>query len=144
MVRYVKEHYLTMAFGSLLGTALVFSAPALMDYGAEQYDQLRPVVRDWRVTEAFVNGQDVTLSGTMLKVRDCLLIPPPVARDDRGRPYAVETPMWRPKDALPIMQGWGPWTVLDGAGKRLRFSMVYLCSGARTTIVDVGSYEVKP
>jgi hypothetical protein len=77
----------------------------------------------------------------MRKVRDCLLIPPVVARDEKDRPYRLEASIWAHKDSSDTLQPWGPWRVVNGAGRSLRFSMIYMCGGNYPTIVAVGKYE---
>jgi hypothetical protein len=134
-----KQPILLLA-GVLIGFIIAFLSPAWITFVLEQYGNMHPVVRDWRVTEATVDGEDVTVSGVMRKTRDCLLVPPVIARDQRDKPYVVETPLWRNKDASPELQPFGPWKIVGGAGKRLTFVLVYMCGGNVPNIVTVGRY----
>jgi len=127
--------------GLSFGFFAALLAPAWWAFVVEQYDQMRPVVTDWTVTSVEVQGDNIVLSGTMHKTRDCLLLPPPIARDAAGKPYNIETPMWRPKDAGPALQPFGPWIVQGAVGKQLTFSMVYMCGRDRPTIVQVGTLK---
>ena len=106
-------------------------------------DQVRPVIVEWRVTDARVEGADVILSGTMVKQRDCIYLPPTVAKDQTGRNYAVESTSptagktWAASD---LPQHFGPWRIPGGAGKTLEFINVYVCGENRPSIVRLGVY----
>jgi hypothetical protein len=102
---------------------------------------MHPVITDWKIGAVAIDGADLVLTGTMRKTRDCLLIPPVVARDEKDRPYRLETQLWAHKDASTDVQNWGPWRVINGAGHSLRFTMTYMCGGNYPTIVAVGKYE---
>jgi hypothetical protein len=141
MIKFIQSSPIAIAIGLLFGFLFMALAPAILDFGREQYERLRPVVSDWEVTNAKVDGDDLTVSGTMHKNRDCLLVPPVVARDLAGTPYLLESQLaWKSKDSSAALQPWGPWTVRNGAGKKLRFVMVYLCGGNYPSIIDVGTY----
>ena len=141
MMHVVRTSPIAIGFGAVFGVAFAISLPGIFDYGREKYEEVRPVVTDWKISNTFVDGEDLVLSGTMHKVRDCLLIPPPIARDSNGVPHKLTTSMWSPKDASSDLQTWGPWRVVGGAGKSMKFSMVYMCGVSRPTIIAVGSYE---
>lgn len=141
MIRTIRDSPLAIGIGLLVGLLMVTAAPGVMDYGREQYEKIRPVISEWKVTKAETDGDDITLSGTMLKNRDCLLVPPVIARDLAGTPYLLESlSSWRSKDASNEIQPWGPWTVRRGAGKKLSFVMVYMCGGNYPTVIAVGTY----
>jgi len=140
-IRFAIANPLTIVIGVAIGFFAAILSPALSEFFMEQYESLRPVIKDWKITGTVTEGDDITLTGTMRKTRDCLLVPPVIARDLSGRPYNVETPMWRAKDASEDLQSWGPWRVVRGAGVTLKFTMVYMCGGSRPTIVSVGKHE---
>ena len=121
--------------------ALIAAAPTSSMFHAA-YDNWRPVIIKWRVTDARVDAADVVLSGEMVKQRDCAYVPPTVARDQDGQNYIVESNSrtagvsWASSDKP---QKWGPWTVRGAAGKTLEFSNFYIC-GDRKVIAYVGTY----
>ena len=140
-VQVAAKSPLVAVVGLTTGFFAALLAPAWWAFVVEQYDNLRPVITNWTITAVEVQGDDVILSGTMHKTRDCLLLPPPIARDASGKPYNIETPMWRPKDASTALQPFGPWIIQGAVGKQLTFSMVYMCRGNAPTIVHVGALK---
>jgi len=143
MMHVVRTSPIALGFGAIFGLIIAMSLPGLYDYGREQYEAARPVVRDWTVTDNFTDGDDVVLSGTMRKVRDCVYLPPTLARDDGGQNYTVTSTSptaGRTWDASTLPQHWGPWRVSGGAGKRLSFIVVYMCGGSYPTIIELGSH----
>jgi hypothetical protein len=133
-----------IAAGALLFPTVIFMTPAMLDAGEMAYDRMRPVVVNWVVTDERSEGDDLILSGTMVKQRDCIFLPPTLARDmSSGRNYAVSSAAptagktWA---ASSDPQSWGPWTVKGGAGKRLMFANVYICGDHRPSAVELGIY----
>ena len=138
--RSVVEHPWTWLVGALFGfLALGGAWPVWSDWLLDVRDQRYPVITDWAVTHAVVEGEDVVLRGTMRKRRECLLVPPVIARDVGGVPYTLSAE-WRAKDSSAETIPWGPWRIVAGAGRALSFTMVYICAGNRPNIVAVGSY----
>ena len=138
--RSLVEHPWTWLVGTLFGfLALGGAWPVWSDWMLDWRDETFPVITDWKVTQAVVEGEDVVLRGTMRKRRECLLVPPVIARDLGGVPYRLLAE-WRAKDSSPKTIPWGPWRIVAGAGRDLSFTMVYVCSGSRPNIVQVGSY----
>ena len=133
-----------MSFGGgvLIAFVALFMVAPVEDLMLKAFDGMRPVVIKWRVTEARTEGQDVVLSGDMVKQRACAYVPPTVARDPHGQNYIVHSESrtagitWAASDEP---QKWGPWTVRGAAGKVLEFSNLYVC-GERKVIVHLGSY----
>jgi hypothetical protein len=139
----VKRNVVPIAAGLLLSPFIVASLPILIDAGSALQDRLTPVVTDWVVTTSEIEGPDLILSGTMVKNRDCIYLPPTLARDSAGVNRRVEImnptgPTTWAKDDQP--QVWGPWRVPEGAGKSLAFINVYLCGTGRPTIIELGTY----
>ena len=144
VVHSIKASPLTAAFGAIIGFMLLLAMPAVLDLGREAYDTLRPVADHWTVTDAQIDGADAVLSGTMVKHRDCVYVPPTLARDAKGRNYQVTSASPTPGktwDASPYPQQWGPWRVSGGANMRLTFIVVYLCAGNTPTVVELGTWE---
>lgn len=142
-LNFLKNNWMVMAGGLLVSPMLVASLPILVDAGSALQDRMTPVVTDWKVKTSSVEGPDLILSGTMVKNRDCIYLPPTLARDSTGLNRKVEImnptgPTTWAKDDQP--QVWGPWRVPDGAGKSLTFINVYLCGTGRPTIVELGTY----
>ena len=141
MISYLKASPVAIVMGLVAGLMAMTAMPGLMDFGREQYERLRPVITDWKVTESRIEADDLIVHGTMKKTRDCLLVPPAVARDVEGNAYLLESEAaWRPKDSSSELQPWGPWRVHGWTGQRLKFLMVYLCAGNTPTVIAVGSY----
>lgn len=139
-----------IAVGWLLATTisallLAFSSPVSRLVTA-WYDIHHPVVSAWTVTSSEVHGADVTLRGTMIRQRNCLFVPPTIARDSTGQNYAVQSSSptagrsWGVSDAP---QRWGPWVIPGGAGKPLTFANIYLCDEGRPKVVELGVYVPK-
>jgi hypothetical protein len=141
MIQVIRSSPIAIAIGMFIGLFIVISVPGILDIGREQYEKLRPVISDWSVTSSDVVGDDVVLRGTMRKNRDCLLVPPVIARDLSGAPYLLESlTSWRSKDASDELQPWGPWLVRGGAGKKMKYVMVYMCGGNYPSVIEVGVY----
>ena len=139
--RSLVEHPWTWLVGALFGFLVLGGAwPIWSDWLLDWRDQRFPVITDWAVTHAVVEGEDVVLHGTMRKRRECLLVPPVIARDTAGVPYLLLAGIWAAKDSSIKSLGWGPWRIVAGAQRELAFTMVYLCAGNRPNIVAVGSY----
>jgi len=138
--RSLVAHPWTWLVGALFGFLVLGGAwPVWSDWLLDWRDQKFPVITDWAVTHAVVEGDDVVLRGTMRKRRECLLVPPVIARDLAGVPYELLA-QGRARDSSQKTIPWGPWRIVAGAGRDLSFTMVYVCSGSRPNIVQVGSY----
>ena len=90
-----------------------------------------PVNTDMTVTSVKVVGDDLYISGTITKRRDCTYVPPPRARDEKGSNLAVESrspavgSSWKSSDAP---QTFGPWVIQGGANaKTLTFYQEQSC-----------------
>ena len=139
--RSVVAHPWTWLVGALFGFLVLGGFwPVWSEWLLDWRDQKFPVITDWAVTHAVVEGDDVVLRGTMRKRRECLLVPPVIARDTADVPYLLITGIWAAKDSSIMSQSWGPWRIVAGAQRELAFTMVYVCSGGRPNIVAVGSY----
>ena len=128
--------------GAVLVPIAMVMAPVLSDVGTGVYDQLRPVVEYWTVNDSKLDGDDLLLSGTMIKRRDCMFMPPTLARDTKtGRNFMVESgsptagKTWAASD---YPQAFGPWRVRGAAGKTLVFINIYSCGDSRPSAVELG------
>ena len=140
-VRFVASNPAMILFGVLFGFVAGAVLPVVSDVVFAWYDEIRPVITDWTITSAVREGDDIVIAGTMIKHRECLLIPPAIARGKNGDPYRLEpVTRWAAKDSSSAVQPWGPWRVYGAVGNRLTFTMVYMCGGARPSIVSVGVY----
>jgi hypothetical protein len=142
MISYVKNAPVVSAISLLVGFFLASSVPAVYDFGTSVYDGLRPVASDWKVNSKFTDGNDLVVSGTMVKNRSCMFVPPTLARDAFGKNHLVISTSptsgktWA-ADESP--QAWGPWRVVDGASDTLTFINIYLCNGNRPSVVELGT-----
>jgi hypothetical protein len=129
--------------GLIAGFAVAMGAHSLSDAGISLYDSFRPVATDWKVTNAGVIDDTLVLYGTMVKVRNCIFVPPTIARDSSGTNYQIESgshtsgKTWA---AGHNPQKWGPWYVKGAVGKRLTFINVYLCGASRPVVVELGIF----
>ena len=135
---------LSVAFGAAIGFVLALGGAPLEHMWRAAYDFARPIVAEWRVETARVEGDDLVLAGTMIKQRPCMFVAPPMASDEYGRNYQVVSPSTTDavsRGARSTPQSWGPWIVQGGAGKALEFMAVYICESGRASVVELGRYE---
>jgi hypothetical protein len=142
-INYLKNNWMVIVAGLLLSPVLLAVSPIAFEAGSSMHDRMVPIVTDWRVTESKTEGTDLIVSGTMVKNRDCVFLPPTLARDEKGLNHRVISTAsaggatWAADDAP---QQWGPWRVPDGAGKSLVFINVYLCGTGRPSIIELGTF----
>lgn len=143
MIAHAIRYPFALAFGGVMASLLIVFGDPLGELGVRLHDAVRPVVIEWTVQSAARDGDDLILSGTLVKQRACTFLPPTLARDHDGRNYAVVSgsatagKTWAPSDAP---QRWGPWRVIGGAGKQLTFLNVYLCGQSAPSVVQLGVY----
>jgi len=137
-----RSNFGALIIGAVLVPVGMVSFPIMSSVGTALYDTLRPVVTDWTVFNSEIDGADVLISGTLVKKRDCLFIPPTLARDiETGRNYAVVSTSptagktWASSD---LPQAWGPWRVINGAGKTLMFINIYQCGNSQPVASELG------
>lgn len=142
-INFFKNNWMPIGAGLLLSPFIVALVPILIDAGSAVQDRVTPVVTEWKVTTAQTDGSDLIVAGTMLKNRDCIFLPPTLARDSTGINHRIQSTApagqstWAADDQP---QFWGPWRVPGVAGKTLTFLNVYLCGTGRPTIVELGTY----
>lgn len=143
MISYIKSNSVVIFIGILLGPVVLAMMPWIEDMSVRAYDKANPVIVDWMVTESRTVGEDLIVSGTMIKVRNCVFIPPTLARDEHGRNLQVLSTSptagksWAADDKP---QEWGPWQVVGGAGKKLTFINIYQCWHDAPTAMLLGVY----
>jgi hypothetical protein len=143
MIAHAFRYPAAMSFGAVFAGMLIIFSDPLSDLGSRVYDVAQPVVTDWHVISAAHDGDDLVLTGTMIKRRNCTFVPPTLARDREGRNYAVISAAatagktWAASDDP---QQYGPWRVVGGAGKRLTFLNVYLCGRSSPSVVELGVF----
>lgn len=94
-----------------------------------------PVLSDWSPVDVRRDGQDLIVTGTMVKRRaECQYIPPQRVRDDTIGQHLQLVSMaptsgvnWDDNDGRP--QFFGPWRVVGGAGRVLEFYSEHRCPG---------------
>lgn len=108
--------------------------------------ELFPAMKDWQPTVVTIKGNDIELSGTVVKSRSCKYLPPPRARDENGTHYIVEsdaptrTMTWAPSDEP---QKFGSWRVFGVRGKELTFYQEHRCHWLWDAVVVLGTIKVK-
>lgn len=129
----------------LISTALFFSMmPTIASFVGSAFDSLFPVHSQWRVASTEVDGDDVIISGTMLKNRDCRYIPPPRARTLDGQNLKVTSSSptaeitWM-SDAKP--QNFGPWRIHGGARETVIVYQHHQCHFAWDTFTELGRVQ---
>jgi hypothetical protein len=138
----MRAHPITAAVFTVIGFLAASLTPMWVDITRDVYDSLRPIITEWTVENAIQDGDDLVVSGTMIKHRDCVFVPPTMARDALGRNYTVfssSPTAGKSWAASGEPQHWGPWRVHGGIGKRLTFVNVYLCDGY-PSVIDLGVY----
>jgi hypothetical protein len=142
-INYLKNNWMVIVAGLLMAPFLIALAPIVFEAGGVLQDRMVPIISDWKVTDSKVEGADLIVSGVMTKNRDCVFLPPTLARDQAGLNHRVISTAnaggttWA-ADEQP--QKWGPWKVPDGAGKNLVFVNVYLCGSGRPSIIELGAF----
>lgn len=100
-----------------------------------------PVTRDLKISSLKIVDDDVILTGTVRKVRNCEYLAPVRARTLDGVPLQVvsgrktATQTWSPSDTP---QEFGPWTIFDGAGKEIEIYHVHRCNPLWLTYSQLG------
>jgi hypothetical protein len=140
---FIKSNWFPLIAGLLLSPFFIAVLPIFVDYASMIQERMLPVISDWKITNSKIEGTDLIVSGTMRKNRDCIFLPPTLARDQNGLNHRVISKAsaggttWAADDEP---QQWGPWVVPDGAGKKLTFINVYLC-GSRPAIIELGEFK---
>lgn len=103
-----------------------------------------PVMTDWTITEARIEGNDLIVSGTVVKRRDCTYIPPPRALASDGaqllvRSYSPTARISWPAGAGP--QQFGPWRVINGANRDVQFFFQHSCHAAYDIVTPLGTVQ---
>jgi hypothetical protein len=140
-------YVLRYPFSALAGAGLAISLFFLIPSAANVFEaRVMPVAVEWTVTEARRDGEDLYLSGTMVKRRPCLYVPPIIVRDQIGQNYlmehqsAIRGNSWAASSGA---QKFGPWKVHKGAGKLLTFSAVYDCHSLWPTFNTLGTFDAR-
>jgi hypothetical protein len=142
-VKAMKTSPVIVAVGLLAGFFIAMGTHSLIDAGIVLYDSYLPVAENWKVTNSGSIDDTLVLHGSMVKNRDCIFVPPTVARDSNGVNYTVESgshtagKTWGASDKPQL---WGPWYIKGGIGKKLTFINVYLCGNSRPVIVELGTF----
>ncbi len=144
MMRLVTDQ-IKYPVSALLGAALAAAAIVAAPWAAHSLEtSLLPVATHWKVESATRDGNDLLLTGTMVKRRACVYTPPLIVRDSAGMNYrmehlsAVRGSSWA---SSPQPQQWGPWRIYDGAGKRLTFISLYECHSLWPTFTELGVFD---
>lgn len=123
----------------LVGAA---AAPSMVSLGGSAYDRLFPVTTNWEPASVVTDGDDVIVSGTMIKARcSCRYVPPPRARDSVGQNYLIVSTSPTASSSWACSgqpQAFGPWRVKGGAGKVLTFYQEHQCSNLWTSFTELG------
>ena len=134
-------------FAAIVGAAFAGLSMVWVPWLAHTIEPvLLPVNTDWHVTDARRDGNNLILTGTMRKRRDCVFLPPVIARDDSGQNYRLihaspnRGSNWA-SSAEP--QKFGPWIVEGAAGKRLTFTSVSECHSLWPTFSELGTYDAR-
>lgn len=128
----------------LLMVLAVAVFPRIHDLEAWVY----PVKSGWKVTSAKLEGRELTISGTMIKHRNCQYIPGPRARDESAKNYFVESLSttknlaWIANDQP---QAWGPWVIMVDADELpiLEFYQQDRCHGMWDLFTVLGKFDVR-
>ena len=105
---------------------------------------LNPVKTDWQVLDHRFEGEDIMMSGTLIKLRDCSYLPPPRARDRFGNTYLVQS--YSPTanlswSAQTVPQKWGPWRVIGAKNRVVEFYTVDRCHFLWDNVTILGEFD---
>ena len=133
--------------GALIVPILMMAVPIASQVGHEVYDRFDPVIKYWTVNTSHLEGKDLVITGTMVKNRNAVFLPPTIARDvATGRNYAVVSTSptsgktWAPSR---FPQQFGPWRVADAEGKTLTFFNVYTTADGHVSVVELGTHTAE-
>lgn len=138
MSRRVLGDLLVMVAAFFIGLALLTVA---MPGIGSAFDSMNPVIHSWRPTSVLQDGDDIVVSGTMVKARDCPFIAPPMARLETGQnvPIASTSPTagmtW---DNSEKPQRFGPWRIPGGARHHVTIYLRHQCHALWSTVTEVG------
>ena len=116
----------TVGIFSFLGALLL--VPIVTLHGGALYDAVFPVVSDWSPDTIQRDGDDLIVSGTMVKRRPCTHLAPPMARLANGQNIRVVSSSptagitW---DDSKTPQRFGPWRVAGAAQAETTFYLRY-------------------
>lgn len=132
-------------FSAVLGALVAAGAMVALPWLAHTLEPaVFPVAAQWTVVSAVRDGNDLLLTGTMIKRRPCRYTPPVIVRDSVGQNYRMEHlssvrgTSWA---ASPDPQRFGPWRIQDGVGKKLTFTMLYECHTLWPTFTELGVFD---
>jgi len=114
--------------------------PAVQHQAVQTMFNMRPVMTHWTPTSVTRDGDDVLVSGHVIKRWQCDYQPPPLAETVTGRPLVTSTQSstanrdW-PSDGYP--RDFGPWRIKGGAGQKIRVYFHHVCFGS-DVITPVG------
>lgn len=105
-----------------------------------------PIKTEFTITSASLDGADLLVSGTFVKHLDCEYKPPPGAIDwETGEPLLVESGSKSggiSYPARPEPYSFGPWRVVDGAGRVVDFFHNDKCATVYI-ITRLGRYDAR-
>lgn len=137
----------TLLVGATVVPLLMMALPVASHLGHSAYDHVDPIVKYWTVNESRIEGVDLIITGTMIKSRNGLFMPPTIARDEAsGKNYAVVSASptagktWAPSK---YPQQFGPWRVAEAAGKTLTFFNVYQSPDGHISVVELGTHTAE-
>ena len=67
--------------GALIVPILMMAVPIASQVGHEVYDRFDPVIKYWTVNTSHLEGKDLVITGTMIKNRNGVFLPPTIGRD---------------------------------------------------------------
>lgn len=145
-LQHYNKNLQRVLWWSLLSGMVSLVALTVFISGPEIERRLFPVHTDWTVLEQMTLGRDLVISGTMIKRRHCAYIPGPIARDENGQNFYVESASataaisWAADDKP---QNFGPWTIRDGAGRKLTLFQQHKCHILWPTFTKLGVVDAR-
>lgn len=122
---------------------LIMAADPLQRLAMIQYYKASPVMSNWEPSEIYVDGNDVIVSGWMIKNHDCTYIPPPRASDPSKRPFVVVAKSATPYQNFPTgPMPFGPWMIVGAAASpRVDMAQEHDCGNDVITFSELGSIK---
>ena len=112
--------------------AMLGMGQALQHQAVQWLFRISPVMTEWTAAKVARDGNDVLVSGTVVKRWQCEYLAPPIAETITGAPLETQTHsllpqrMW-PADGRP--RDFGPWRIKNAAGMRFRLYYHHECFG---------------
>jgi len=127
-------------------TSAMLTAGALYSIIRAVEQRWFPVLQQWQPLRIETVGADVVVFGQQVKPRDCEHLPPLRAETEAGRHLRVvsaSVTAGQSWDASQAQRDFGPWTIHEAAGLRVRLYAEHRCHPFWTTFSQLGYIDTR-